>query len=108
MAVIGASRRPGTAGRAILHNIVAAGFQGRVHAVNARASDIEGVACVPSVSQLPEPVDLAVVAVPPAGVASVADECGRRGIKGLVVITAGLDDAQGAELLGVCRRHGMG
>ena len=107
VAVIGASRRPGTVGRAILHNIVAAGFQGRVHAVNAHASDIEGVACVPSVSQLPEPVDLAVVAVPPAGVASVADECGRRGIKGLVVITAGLDDAQGAELLGVCRRHGM-
>jgi len=107
VAVVGASRRPGTAGRAILHNIVAAGFEGRLHAVNAHASDIEGVACVPSVSQLPEPVDLAVVAVPPAGVASVADECGRRGIKGLVVVTAGLDDAQGAELLGVCRRYGM-
>ena len=107
VAVVGASRRPGTAGRAILHNIVAAGFTGSVYAVNAHASEIEGVACVPSVSQLPEPVDLAVVAVPPAAVPSAASECGRCGVKGLVVITAGLDDAQGAQLLGACRRYGM-
>lgn len=64
MAVVGASRRPGAVGRAILRNIIAAGFEGRLHAVNPHAFEIEGVAYVPSVSRLPGPVDLAVIAVP--------------------------------------------
>jgi acyl-CoA synthetase (NDP forming) len=107
VAVVGASRRMGTAGRAILHNIVTAGYQGRVYAVNPHAAHMEAVPCVPSVAALPEPVDLAVVAVPPALVCAVADKCGRRGIKALVVITVGLDPPQGADLLAICRRYGM-
>ena len=107
VAVVGASRRMGTAGRAILHNIVTAGYQGRVYAVNPHAAHMEAVPCVPSVTALPEPVDLAVVAVPPAAVCAVADNCGRRGIKALVVITVGLDPPQGADLLAICRRYGM-
>ena len=107
VAVVGASRRMGTAGRAILHNIVTAGYQGRVYAVNPHAAHMEAVPCVPSVAALPEPVDLAVVAVPPAAVCTVADKCGRRGIKALVVITVGLDPPQGADLLAICRRYGM-
>ena len=107
VAVVGASRRMGTTGRAILHNIVTAGYQGRVYAVNPHAAHMEAVPCVPSVAALPEPVDLAVVAVPPAAVCAVADKCGRRGIKALVVITVGLDPPQGADLLAICRRYGM-
>jgi acyl-CoA synthetase (NDP forming) len=107
VAVVGASRRMGTVGRAILHNIVTAGYQGRVYAVNPHAAHMEAVPCVPSVTALPEPVDLAVVAVPPATVCAVADKCGRRGIKALIVITAGLDIPQGADLLAICRRYGM-
>ncbi|MGD0936396.1 MAG: GNAT family N-acetyltransferase, partial [Streptosporangiaceae bacterium] len=107
VAVVGASRRMGTTGRAILHNIVTAGYQGRVYAVNPHAAHMEAVPCVPSVAALPEPVDLAVVAVPPAAVCAVADKCGRRGIKALVVITVGMDPPQGADLLAICRRYGM-
>ena len=107
VAVVGASRRMGTVGRAILHNIVTAGYQGRVYAVNPHAAHMEAVPCVRSVTALPEPVDLAVVAVPPAAVCAVADKCGRRGIKALVVITVGLDMPQGADLLAICRRYGM-
>jgi acyl-CoA synthetase (NDP forming)/GNAT superfamily N-acetyltransferase len=107
VAVVGASRRMGTVGRAILHNIVTAGYQGRIYAVNPHAAHMEAVRCVASVSALPEPVDLAVVAVPAAAVPAVADECGRRGVKALVVITAGLDTPQGADLLAICRRYGM-
>ena len=66
VAVVGASRRPGTVGRAILHNIVTGGYQGQVYAVNPHALHMEGVPCLPSVTALPEPADLAVVAVPPA------------------------------------------
>ena len=107
VAVVGASRRAGTVGRAILRNIVTGGFGGHVYAVNPRARRVEGVACVPSVADLPEPVDLAVVAVPAGAVRAVAEECGKRGVRALVVITAGLDTGAGADLLAICRRHGM-
>jgi len=107
VAVIGAGRRPGSAGRAILLNIRDAGFPGRVYAVSPHAGDIEGIDCVPSVAALPEAPDLAVVAVPAAQVATVAAECGHRGVRSLVVITAGLTPAQEARLLAVTRRAGM-
>lgn len=107
VAVVGTSRRTGTVGRAILHNIVTGGYQGHVYAVNPHAAHMEAVPCLPSVTALPEPVDLAVIAVPPAAVSAVADECGRRGVKAMAVITARLDTPQGADLLAICRRYGM-
>src|ERR1700722_1850888 len=105
--VIGASRRRGTIGRSILDNIAAAGYAGRVYAVNPRARQIRGEHCLTSVLDLPEPADLAVIAVPAAAVLDVAEQCGQRGVRSLVVITSGLDVAACADLLAVCRRHGM-
>ncbi len=105
--VVGASRRRGTAGRAILDNIAAGGFAGRLYTVNSRARQIGGDRCLASVLDLPEPADLAIIAVPAAGVLDVAEQCGRRGVRSLVVITAGLDAGGCADLLAVCRRHGM-
>jgi acyl-CoA synthetase (NDP forming)/GNAT superfamily N-acetyltransferase len=107
VAVVGASRKPGSVGRSILHNIATGGYAGRAYAVNPHADELEGVACVPSPAALPEPVDLAVIAVPPPAVVSMAEECGQRGVKALVVITSGLDSTGRAALLGCCRRHGM-
>jgi len=106
VAVVGASRKPGTVGRAILHNIVSGGFEGSVYAVNPHARTMEGVHCVASVADLPAPVDLAVIAVPSAAVPDVAAECGRQGVRGLVVITSGLG-TEGSDLLAICRRYGM-
>jgi len=106
VAVVGAGRQRGTVGREILHNIVAGGFPGDVHAVNPSAAEIEGVACLRSPLDLPEGVDVAVIAVPPAEVADVAVSCGRRGVRNLVVITAGLGGT-GPELIAICRRYGM-
>jgi len=105
--VIGASRRRGTVGRAILDNVRACGYAGRLYTVNPRARQIGGERCLASVLDLPEPADLAVIAVPPAAVLQVAEQCGQRGVRSLVVITAGLDTAACADLLAVCRRHGM-
>jgi acyl-CoA synthetase (NDP forming) len=105
--VIGASRRKGTAGRAILDNIAAGGYAGRVYVVNLRARQIRGERCLNSVLDLPEPADLAVIAVPAAAVLDVAEQCGQRGVRSLVVITSGLGVAACADLLAVCRRHGM-
>ncbi len=105
--VIGASRRRRTVGRAILDNIITGGYSGRIYVVNPRARQISGEHCLASVLDLPEPADLAVIAVPVAAVLDVAEQCGQRGVRSLVVITSGLDTAACADLLAVCRRHGM-
>ena len=107
VAVIGASRHPSGVGRAILRNIMTGGYAGQVWAVNPQAHQLEGVPCVPSPAALPEPVDLAVLAIPAQAVVSVAEECGKRGVRSLVVITAGLDSGTKAALLACCRRYGM-
>ncbi|MGP7999658.1 MAG: GNAT family N-acetyltransferase [Streptosporangiaceae bacterium] len=107
VAVIGVSRHLGSVGRAILQNIVDGHFPGPVYAVNPGAAEVGGVPCVPSAAQLPGQVDLAVIAAPPAAVTGIAEDCGRRGVKALVVCTSGLDGPARAQLLGICRRHGM-
>ena len=110
VAVVGVSRRRATLGRAILHNIVTSGFTGPVYAVNPHAPamkmEMEGVPCVASVEDLPGPVDLAVIAVPPPAVHEVAEQCGRHGVRALIVISESRG-AAGAELLATCRRYGM-
>ena len=107
VAVIGASRRPGSVGRAILRNIITGGFPGPVHPVNPHAAELDGIPCLPSAAALPDHVDLAVIATPAEAVLGIAEECGRRGVKALVVTAAGLSGPARAELLGICRRHGM-
>jgi acyl-CoA synthetase (NDP forming)/GNAT superfamily N-acetyltransferase len=107
VAVIGASRRPGTVGRAIWDNIRGAGYAGRLYAVNPHAGQLGGEPCLASVADLPEHTDLAVIAVPPAAVLDTAEQCGRRGVHAVVVVTSGLDAATHAGLLATCRRHGM-
>ena len=107
VAVIGAGRRSGSVGRAILRNIRDAGFAGALYAVSPRGGDIDGIRCVSSVAALPEPPDLAVVAVPAARVVEVAHECGNRGVRSLAVITAGLTRAQASGLLEATRETGM-
>ena len=105
--VIGASRRREAIGRVILENIRGGGYAGRLYTVNPRARQIDGERCLDSVLDLPEPADLAVIAVPAPAVLGVAEQCGQRGVRSLVVITSGLDAAACADLLAVCRRHGM-
>jgi len=107
VAVIGASRRPGTVGRAIWDNIRDAGYAGRRYAVNPHARQIDGEPCLASAADLPEHVDLAVIAVPAGAVLDTAEQCGRRGVRAVVVVTSGLDAAARAALLATCRRHGM-
>jgi acetyl coenzyme A synthetase (ADP forming)-like protein len=113
VAVIGASRRRGTVGGEILHNLVAGGFQGVVYPVNRSAPAVQAMPAYPSVAELPRRPDLAVIAVPAASVIAVARECGAAAVASLVVISAGFAEAgpQGAarqsELVEVCRAYGM-
>jgi acyl-CoA synthetase (NDP forming)/GNAT superfamily N-acetyltransferase len=112
VAVIGASRRQPAVGRPVLDNIKSCGYQGRLyavdpHAVNPHTTQVGGVPSFPDVASLPEAPDLALIAVPPPEVLAAAEDCGTRGVRGLVVLTAGLDTAASADLLAICRRHGM-
>jgi len=113
VAVIGASRQRQTIGREILANLVDFEFHGPVYPVNPKADAIHSIRCYRSIAECPSPVDLAVITVPKDKVLSVVDACGKKGVRGLVVITAGFKETgrQGAALEAKLRvllaRHGM-
>jgi acetyl coenzyme A synthetase (ADP forming)-like protein len=113
VAVIGASRTPGTVGNAVLVNICEYGFAGIVHPVNPHASSIGGLKCYPSIADVPDHVDLAIITVPAEAVAGVLAECGEAGVHGAVILSAGFaevgTDGHGAEaaLVRLARRYGM-
>ncbi|MFI6409425.1 GNAT family N-acetyltransferase [Streptomyces sp. NPDC050548] len=107
VAVVGAGRTAGSVGRAILHHLKAGGFTRRLFAVNPAATSILGVPSYPSVGALPRTPDLVVVAVPAAAVPAAAEECGKAGVRALLVVTAGLDHAQATALTAACRTYGM-
>ena len=113
VAVIGASRTPGTIGAELLRNIVSMRFQGPVYPINPAASEIQGLKAYPSVVDVHDAIDLAVIAVPAARVVDVARQCAEKGVRGLVVISAGFGETGPAggelqrQLVEVCRQSGM-
>ena len=113
VAVIGASRQRGTIGGEIFHNLLSYGFNGPVYPVNPTAEVIQSVPAYPSVEAIAGPVDLAIIVVPAERVVEVVAACGRKGVKALVVISAGFSETgeegqeRQAEMLRVCRAAGM-
>lgn len=113
LAVIGASRSPGTVGNALLTNLQNGGFTGQLYAVNPSTREINGVRAYRSVLDIPGPVDLAVVAVRPELAPRVFDECGSKGVRGVVVVSGGFAEtgdeglALQRELVRRARWHGM-
>src|SRR5215472_8588091 len=100
VAVIGATENPGTVGRTLLWNLVTSPFGGTVYPVNPKRSSVLGVKAYPSVSDIPEDVDLAVVVTPPPSIPGIIRECGENGVQGAIVISAGFKEvgAEGAKL----------
>ncbi len=113
VAVIGASRTPGKLGYGVLHNIIHHGYKGSIYPINPKADEILGLPCYPSVSQVPGPIDLAVILIPSAYVAEVLIECGEKGIEGAIVISAGFREVghegwqREREIVDIARRYGM-
>jgi acyl-CoA synthetase (NDP forming)/RimJ/RimL family protein N-acetyltransferase len=100
------ARADGTGlGAAVLRHLLAGGFAGPIYPVHSRAKRIEGLTCVTSPPA--GEADLAVIAVPAPGVAGVVAECAAAGVTGLVVISAGFDDAARADLVALVRARGM-
>ncbi|MGH7919347.1 MAG: GNAT family N-acetyltransferase, partial [Candidatus Dormibacteraceae bacterium] len=92
VAVVGASRDRTSVGGRVFRNLLADGFQGPAYPVNRNASVVQSVVAYPTVAAIGSPVDLAVIAVPRAGVLTVADDCIASGVRALVVMTAGFGE----------------
>lgn len=113
IAVIGASPAFGKWGQLILTNIVAGGFEGKIFPVNPKETSLCGLQSYSSILEVPEEVDLAFITVPAAHVKEVLEDCGQKGVKGLVMITSGFSETgpEGAELekevVAICQRCGM-
>jgi len=95
MAIIGASRQPGSVGQSLLANVIDSRYQGIVYPVNPKAKGILGIKSYPSVKDIPDKVDLAVIVVPARLVPGVLEECGEIGIKGAIIISAGFKETGG-------------
>ncbi|MEU9783368.1 GNAT family N-acetyltransferase [Streptomyces phaeochromogenes] len=113
VAVIGANRRPLTIGHEIVANLLRGGFRGSVFPVNPRAGQVAGARAYPSVRELPEPPDLALIAVRAEAVPDVVRECAEAGVKAVVVVSTGFGETGAAgrttelELSRFARASGM-
>ncbi|HUT53337.1 MAG TPA: acetate--CoA ligase family protein [bacterium] len=113
VAVVGASRDPGAFGHRVLRCLVESGFQGPLYPVNPKAKVIHSFPCYPSAQSVPDPIDLAVIVVPARDVIKAVEDCARKGVQGVVVITAGFKEtgppgeALERRLAKIVRGHGM-
>ncbi|MBT9150780.1 MAG: Succinate--CoA ligase (ADP-forming) subunit alpha [candidate division WS2 bacterium] len=100
VAVIGVSRKPNKVGYVVFRNIIQYGFQGKVFPVNPKADEILGYKCFPDIIHIKEDIDLAVIVIPAKFVPSTIDECGKKGVKGVIVISAGFKETgyEGSQL----------
>ncbi len=112
VAVIGASEKPGTIGRAIMVNLIGK-FKGKIFPVNIKYDRVFGLPCYKSVLDIPDKVDLAVIAVPAKIVPKIIRECGEKGVKAAIIISAGFreigeeGEKREKEVLEIARRYGI-
>jgi acetyltransferase len=113
IAVVGASRTRGKVGWEILNNLLRYEFRGTVYPVNPNAQEVHSIKAYPSVLDIPDPVDLAIIVVPREAALQAVEECGQKGVKGLIIITAGFKEVGGAgealedDLRALLSKHGM-
>ncbi|MCX6650633.1 MAG: acetate--CoA ligase family protein [Methanomassiliicoccales archaeon] len=113
VAVIGASQEKNKVGHIILANIIESGFQGGLYPINPRYQEVLGLRCYPVITDVPDGVEMAVIVVPAKAVLQVMEDCGKKGVKAVIVISAGFKEVgrEGAELehrLGeVAKKYGM-
>lgn len=113
VAVIGASNTPGKIGWNIVKNVIDSGYGGKIYPVNPKEKEILGLVAYPSLADIPEQVEMAVISVPAARALKAVEDCGRAGVKNLVVITAGFKETgkegldMEKQLLETCRQYNM-
>ncbi|MCG2783994.1 MAG: bifunctional acetate--CoA ligase family protein/GNAT family N-acetyltransferase [Anaerolineae bacterium] len=100
VAVIGATEKEGSVGRTILWNLISSPFGGAVFPINPKRSSLLGIKAYPSIKDVPDTVDLAVIVTPSTAIPGIVAECGEMGVKGVIVISAGFKEIgpEGVEL----------
>jgi acetyltransferase len=100
IAVIGASRKKGKIGRELLHNLIDYEYQGKLYPINPFAEEVHSIPAYPSILDVPDEVDLAIIVVPAEKTLEVMKNCGKKGVKGAIMITAGFKETgeKGAKL----------
>ena len=106
VAVIGASTKLESIGGIVFQNMLQAGFRGKIYAVNPKYTEVQGQPCYASLADIPEQVDLVVIATPAASVPDLVEIAGRRGVRAAVVMSAGFSEggAQGKTLEAACSK----
>ncbi len=113
IAVVGASRNPHSIGYEIVANLVGQGFVGPVFPVNPKAKVVHSIPCYPTLEAIPEPIDLAIIVVPSVLVPKVVRSCAKKGVKGIVIISAGFREIGGKgtaleeEVIQICKKAGI-
>ena len=113
IAVIGASRKEGSLGNVFLDSLLKFGYTGQLYPINPNTSDINGIPCIASIDALPEIPDMAVILIRKELAVDAVEECGKKGIKNIIMITAGFREVGGdgikreKELMKVIRKYKM-
>jgi acetate---CoA ligase (ADP-forming) len=111
VAIVGASATPGKIGYTVISNLIKGGYRGKIYPINPTATEILGLKTYPEIEQVPGSIDSAIVTVPAKVMAEVAEECGKKGVKGLIVITSGFSEVGRKDLedqmLEIAARYGM-
>ena len=111
IAVVGASAQPGKIGYTVVKNLIDGQYRGTIYPINPNAPEILGLKAYPSVLAVPEPIDAAAIVVPARITPQVLEECGQKGIKGLIIIASGFSEignkALEDQLVAIARRHDM-
>ncbi len=113
VAIIGASQSPGKLGYTVLANVIEAGYKGNIYPINPKASQIYNLKAYPSLMDVPETPDLAVMVIPYNHVPGAMRECGEKGVKAVVVISAGFREAsvegmeRELELIEIAKKYGI-
>ncbi|HID15273.1 MAG TPA: CoA-binding protein, partial [Candidatus Atribacteria bacterium] len=113
IAVIGVSRKPEKIGYQLLRSLIISGFEGPIYPINPRATEIQGLKVYPSILEVKDHVDLAIIAVPAPIVPKIIDECGRKRVKSVIIISGGFKEVgeKGArlerEVIKIAKKYGI-
>lgn len=92
VAIVGASKTPNKIGNVLMKNFIDGKFMGKLYAINPKYKEVLGIPCSPRVSSVPDPVDCVIVATPAATVPKIIEDCGKKKVKGVVVLSGGFEE----------------
>jgi len=111
VAVVGASATPGKIGYSVINNLLKDGYKGKIYPINQKEKEILGIKCYAELKDVPGEIDSAVMCVPAKAMVEMTEECGKKGVKGLIVITSGFSEIGRKdledEIVNIAKRYEM-